>query len=361
MALILHITESLGGGVAHSISQLAKAQAKSNEIIVIYSRRKDTPTEAQLEILLPHPIRRKQISMATQISPIRDFFSLFLLIRLINQMQPKILHLHSSKAGALGRLAAIFFRKHIKVFYSPRGFSFLRQDISSVKRWIYFLIERILTIFPGVLVACSKSEMDLAINDIRHNEVTLIENSADLGCIQRAKRIVATPLRIVTSGRLCFQKAPWKFRKLAEALSNYPVEFLWIGGGKDELLLPYKYNLYNMRITGWLDRNGVLKELQQADIFIMTSLWEGMPLSLIEAQAIGLPAVVPDVIGCRDIVDHNYTGYVCKSDKDLIEKVRKLILDSSLRRKMSINASKMARKRFHIDRMNTEMMKIYNI
>lgn len=361
MALILHVTEALGAGVAHSISQLAKTQVKLNEVMVIYSRRPDTPSETQLDILLPFPIKRKQIYMVTKISPIKDCLSLFLLIRLFNQIQPKIIHLHSSKAGALGRIASIFFKGEVKVFYSPRGFAFLRQDVSLFKRWIYLLFERVSTILPGILVACSKSEMDLAINSVYHNKVVLVENSVDLKFIQAAKRTKGSRLRVVTSGRLCFQKAPWKFGKLADTLSYYPVDFLWIGGGEGDLLRTEKISLRNLKVTGWRDRKGVLKELSRADVFIMTSLWEGMPLSLIEAQMAGLPAVVPDVIGCRDIVHHGYTGYICQSDDELIEYVRKLILDSRLRHQMSINAHKMAKERFNVERMNLEMMKIYDI
>jgi len=93
----------------------------------------------------------------------------------------------------------------------------------------------------------------------------------------------------------------------------------------------------------------------------MTSLWEGMPLTLLDAQAIGLPAVVPDVVGCRDVVVDGVTGFVCKNDGELIEKTRLLVRDAVLRDKMGLAAKSMALVRFSIDRMHGEILKAYNL
>ena len=99
--------------------------------------------------------------------------------------------------------------------------------------------------------------------------------------------------------------------------------------------------------------------LAQADIFVLPSLWEGMPLALIEAQAAGLPAVVSDVVGNRDVVIHGETGFVCKTDAELLQKTRLLIEDADLRRRMGQAAREMAAKRFSVERMHSEMMMVY--
>ena len=91
----------------------------------------------------------------------------------------------------------------------------------------------------------------------------------------------------------------------------------------------------------------------------MPSLWEGMPLALIEAQASGLPAVVSDVVGNRDVVINGETGFVCKSDEELLQKTRLLIEDADLRRHMGRAARAMASVRFSVDRMHREMMAVY--
>jgi glycosyltransferase involved in cell wall biosynthesis len=363
MALIVHITEALGAGVAHSISQLTRAQLTSgHDVILIYSRRFDTPSEARLKILYPVPIQLILVPMVTSVSPIKDFRAVFRLRSLFVELQPAVIHLHSSKAGVLGRVAAVFSRTKARIFYSPRGFAFLREDVSLVKRYFFLEFERIAARFPGILIACSETEAKLAREKIHHPHVVLIENSADLTLIKKAPGEIGSRLRIVTSGRLCYQKAPWRFRALAKNLSNYPVDFIWIGGGGDENQLTLEEgSAASLKKTGWIDRESVLDELARADIFVMTSLWEGMPLSLIEAQAAGLPAVVSDVVGCRDVVRHDETGYICTSDAKLMQRVRELITNPELRRKMGANARRMALLRFSIERMHAEMIKVYGL
>jgi glycosyltransferase involved in cell wall biosynthesis len=96
-----------------------------------------------------------------------------------------------------------------------------------------------------------------------------------------------------------------------------------------------------------------------ADVFVMTSLWEGMPLTLLDAQAIGLPAVVSDVVGCRDVVLDGVTGFICKSDVELMEKTRLLIRDAALRVRMGQAARSMALVRFSSERMHSEILNAY--
>jgi glycosyltransferase involved in cell wall biosynthesis len=363
MPLIIHITEALGAGVSHSVSQLAKAQVASGcDVVLIHSIRPDTPTQERLDILYPAPIRRILVPMVTQVSPIHDLIALFALKSMIEKLQPAVVHLHSSKAGVLGRIATLITRTKARVFYSPRGFAFLREDVSHRKQSIFLLFEKIAARLPGTLVACSESEAKLARAQVKHPHVVLVENSAQISHIPDAPGGIMPRLRIVTSGRLTYQKAPWRFRDLARKFSTHPVDFVWIGGGdtREDWSLT-EGSAATLSITGWLNREKVLAELSRADIFVMTSLWEGMPLSLIEAQAAGLPAVVPNVVGCRDVVIDGDTGYVCASDEELTKRLGELIANLELRKRMGQSARNMARSRFSVERMHQEMMTVYGI
>lgn len=382
MALIVHVTESLGGGVLYSIAQLAKAQAKSDlEVILVHSRRPDTPSESDLQSIFPFPIQRLELSMSQKVAPFRDLLSILHLRRLLKSLSPDVVHLHSSKAGVLGRLAVASIGVACQVVYSPRGFSFLRVDVPIYKRNLFLYIERFMSKFPGVLVACSESEAALARERLGHPNVKLIENSIDIPRMNSLADRKNARLRVVTSGRLTYAKAPWRFRNLAISLTHEPIDFIWIGGGegidsdwrlvKEDVAREDNYYAdYNwlpdgseatLTITGWISRENVLKELASADIFVMTSLWEGMPLSLIEAQVFGLPAVVPDVVGCRDVVRHGITGYIYGSDEHLVHYVRDLIGSSELRRQLGRQAHKSGADRFSIWRMHKEMLQIYGL
>jgi glycosyltransferase involved in cell wall biosynthesis len=360
--VIVHVTEALGAGVAHSISQLAKAQLDTASVFLIYSRRPDTPSEDKLDLLFPHPILRIEVDMVTPLSPYRDIVSIFTLHRFFKSIQPRIIHLHSSKAGALGRLAFCFLNRNISLFYSPRGFSFLRRDISRTYRLFFLYAERFLALLPGTLIACSATEAELAHNSVKHKRVTIVENCVELDKVISSSSKNKQRIKVATSGRICFQKAPWKFSEIASHYSDKLLEFVWIGGGDLLELSPLpRGSLASLKVTGWLDRSAVLHELSLSDIFVMTSLWEGMPLSLIEAQAAGLPAVVPDVIGCRDIVLHEKTGFVCKSHDEMVFYLDKLIYNAELRRFLGANAREIAFQRFSLARMHEQMIKVYAI
>ena len=115
------------------------------------------------------------------------------------------------------------------------------------------------------------------------------------------------------------------------------IEFLWIGDGelRDEL------KSGNIVITGWVDRQTALVKAMSADVFVLTSLWEGLPISLLEAMYMKKSCVVSNVIGNRDVIQNGINGFVCndvdsfvsaihkckdRTDKDLTEKAYESIL-----------------------------------
>lgn len=343
------------------ISQLASAEANEGfEVILIHSVRPETPSEDQLAILFPPPIVRINLSMVAQVSPLRDLFCIFKLMSLILKIRPDAIHLHSSKAGILGRVAARLVGYQCRMFYSPHGLSFLKQDVSARKRQMYLWFERIAAHLGGVFVASSATEAELAMQSIMHKRVVLVENSIALSNVFPQNEEVRETVRVVTVGRICYPKAPWRLRDLAIRLSNESAEFVWIGDGelRHELLVG-ELLPKNLSITGWQEREKVYGELCKSDIFVLLSLWEGMPLSLIEAQACGLPAVVSDVGGCKDVVRHGETGFVCGSMDEVEEKVRILIRDGNFRMAMGKRAREMALVRFSTERMHQEMLAVY--
>ena len=277
----------------------------------------------------------------------------------MRQEQPDVLHLHSSKAGVLGRLAVLLawacLCRRTHVIYSPHGFAFLRQDVSAAKQKLFLLFEQVAAKLGGTLLACSASEAELASSLVRHPRVRLIENAADLCEVQRSTGSSDGLLNVVNAGRVCYQKAPWRFKAVAQRCDKLPARFVWLGDGD----LAHELQGDNLQTSGWLSRAEVVEQLAKADIFLMPSLWEGMPLALIEAQASGVPAVVANVVGCKDVVQHGVTGFVCDNDEDLCKRTRQLINDASLRQRMGENAAQMARKRFAVERMNDELLKLY--
>lgn len=359
---VVHVTEALGGGVLYFLHQLIKAQVEAGlDVTLVYSVRPDTPVPEMLDQLFPSPVSRVVLHMTTNISLKADYKSFRDLAEVLRGLEADVVHLHSSKAGALGRAAARFVGLNKRLYYSPHGFAFLRQDVSPVKRAIFFVLEVVGGFFGGKIIASSASEGRLADRLVGHHRVRIVENCTDVQELAWPEKASDDRVRVISAGRLCYQKAPWRFWSLSAALFRENSGFIWIGDGELRVQLESNAAQSMVRVTGWIARNDLWREMRAADVFVMTSLWEGMPLTLLDAQAMGLPAVVPDVVGCRDVVIDEVTGFICKNDGALIEKTRLLIRDAELRARMGQAAKSMAVQRFSIGRMHGEMLCAYGL
>jgi len=359
---IVHVTEALGGGVLYLLHQLIKAQVEAGlDVTLVHSSRQDTPAPEVLEQLFPSPISRVVIPMITNISLKSDYKSLKDIAKLLQVLQPNVIHLHSSKAGALGRVAARFVGLNKCLYYSPHGFSFLRQDVSILKRALFFALEVFGGFFGGKIIASSASEGRYANRLVGYHRVRVIENCTDVPVFALPRKAAGDRVRVISAGRLCYQKAPWRFWKLSASLLSENADFIWIGDGELRKQLERDTAHSIVRISGWVNRNDLWHEMSAADVFVMTSLWEGMPLTLLDAQAIGLPAVVSDVVGCRDVVIDGETGFICKNDGELIERTRLLVQDAELRYRMGQAAKSQALARFSINRMHSEILNAYDL
>lgn len=355
---ILHITESLGAGVGHFLQLATRGQvAAGHDVMLAHSIRNDTPVD-ELDAQFSFLAQRLVIPMVTQVSVVRDAWSVWCLLRFIQQVQPDVIHLHSSKAGVLGRAAGWLSSKRVRVFYSPHGFAFLRQDVSKLKQKFFLILERIAAKLGGALIACSMSEAKLAEQAVGHPCVYLVENATDLKDVRASTGSTDGVVNVLNAGRVCYQKGPWLFKGVAQACADLSARFVWLGAGDLAHELQSTHDT-NLKLTGWLSHEEVSRHLAKADVFLMPSLWEGMPLALIEAQAAGVPAVVSNVVGCRDVVQDGVTGFVCDNNEELCARTRQLIQDASLRKRMGDNAARMARIRFSAARMNDELLQLY--
>ena len=126
---ILHIVEAMGGGVFTYIVDLANELAKNYVLF-----RSKNYFDARIQLI-------EVINFNRSINVAKDVAVFFEITRIAKEVKPDVIHLHSSKAGAIGRFA--FSGRKVPLFYTPHGYSFLMQNTGFVKRKIYKLIERI--------------------------------------------------------------------------------------------------------------------------------------------------------------------------------------------------------------------------
>jgi glycosyltransferase involved in cell wall biosynthesis len=355
---ILHIVESFAAGVLTSVSQLCNFQAMDgNEVYLAHSIRPETP--ANFRDGLNHRVKIIPISLVRRIDPYKDFLGFLEVRKIIIQIEPDIIHLHSSKAGFLGRAAICWgLKKKPKIFYSPRGFAFLQSDVGLVKRWLYFMLEKIGVLMGGAIITCSKSEAEEA-RKLKANSIYVIENAVDISVIpvKRIKSVEDAQLNVGTLGRVCTQKNPGLFKAIAERFIHHDkLQFVWIGGGEGDTDMG---SLKNVNLTGWLPRNRALTLLAELDIYVQTSLWEGMPISVIEAMVSGIPVVATNVVGNRDTVVHGQTGFITNKLEEMIYYIDLLAQDTELRLSMGHRARQIALKRFGLGRLKAEIDGLY--
>ncbi len=362
---ILHVTEALGGGVLYCVALLANRQVSAgDEVTIVHSIRVDTPSEAELDRIFDKRIHRRVIDMKTSLG-FRDAVSMIALFQEIRKARPDVIHLHSSKAAALGRIVASAMGLGSRTVYSPHGFSFLKQDISRRTARFYLAVERLLHAIGGNIVACSRSERQYAHRLLGHTRrIGMVENAIDTTELVARKMPSEDRTTIIcTSGRVTYQKAPWRFSKLAQLIAGEKGfetqrKFIWFGDGDANSVNAW-IDRGVVELTGWVKTSELHHRLSGCDLFVLPSLWEGMPIGLIEAQALGLPAIGSRIVGNRDVIQHGVTGFLANSDDELAMYVKQLVDDPPLRKHMGLAARERALARFSSDRLFRSYVRIY--
>ena len=317
---ILYIVEAMGGGVVTYIEALANGLVEDFDFVVAYGKRDQTPED--LESHFDKRIKLIEIKHFTRaVNPFKDIPTIFELKNVIKEEKPDLIHLHSSKAGALGRL--FLKSKKYKMVYTPHGYSFLMQNAKSVMKRAYHFIEKICGRKKCLTVACGRGEWQESLNVSKFS--TYISNGVNTRLINRVlgtdrdeKINRNDKFKVYTVGRVEFQKNPEMFNEIAELLPN--IEFVWIGQGE----LEKKLTSPNIKVTGWVDREEVFTTAYDCDVFILPSRWEGLPIAPLEAMYMKKPCIVTDVVGNRDIIHNGVTGYICNTAEEFAEIIKQL-------------------------------------
>lgn len=338
---VIHIIESFAGGNFELLSILTK-KIEENEYIIVHGKRENTPKNYRERfpdntVFIPWENAKREIDF------IADVKALVELLRLLKKYAKKksVIHLHSSKAGFLGRMAAFLLGKKRQVIYTAHGVSFLRRDVSRNKQFLYIALERIANLFGGRIVACSNSERE-SFNEHGIKNVLLINNGVKVED-NRGKEQIKTGHKVVigTLARITYPKNPKKFNEIAKYfIKNKNVRFLWIGDGE----LRSELTARNIEITGWVSKKEVERLLKKIDIYISTSLWEGMPLSVLEAMVCEKPLVISNCVGNRDLIKGN--GYLFNNIEEGILRIEELIQKDELRKNFAQQSLKNVRAYF---------------
>ena len=344
MKTILHVTEVLSGGVLPVISGICNGLCDKYRFVVIYGNRYDVPKnldeifDSRVKLIFLPSLKLK-MSLRDDLKSIKE------IRRYVKSENPDIIHIHSTKAGIDARVGLLGC-KAIK-YYTPHGFCFLRKDQNGIKHLILKTMEKTLAKLCDGIIACGKYEYEAARNISK--KAILIDNGLDTAFVDQVDAEVEEKehkYTVYTAGRIGPQKNPKLFNEIASDLPDY--QFVWIGEGDDRNLLTSK----NIEVTGLVSRSDVIKQAKNYDCYLSTSLWEGLPIALMEAMYMGKKCVVSDVEGNNELIVNGKTGTVFEK----AEEACKLIADDNYYGK---EAKQLIKDAYSLDKMCEKYERVY--
>jgi len=305
--------------------------------------------------------------------PFRSFkiTTLFKLISFIKKNKIEIVHAHGRGAGIYSRLAKMFYSKFISV-YTFHGFHI--QQYKSIGQKFYVLVERFFSGFTDLFINVSRGENNVcltyrifnepksvvvynAIKPIKRSEQDKIELRNNL-MLPQDKFIVISVVSFNTP-----KNVPLILTIAKQLTEHKNILFTVIGDGEqktqiEELLKREK--LENVLLLG--SKNNVTQHLFASDLYLSTSLWEGMPYSLIESAAAGLPIVASNVTGNNEIVENDRNGFLFElsQPEGAAQKIVAILNSKELQQKYSRNSINIFNEKFELTGMIQKMKDIYN-
>jgi len=342
---ILHITDNLKvGGSQLVLVDLANQQAAAGHRVAIAAGSGELWAELAPEIVR-YEHSSERLSRRVLLPVVR---------RLLKARRWDIVHTHQrgvSSAVWLTRYGIDFAHvEHVHAIFADQSFrrSSFRGD---------------------ALIACGSAVAQMLISDYGrdpHKVHTVPNGVRDHGVRRMPHTSAETPLRILNIGRVDEEKDPIRFVHVLAELNDREIPFraTWIGDGR--LLEPTRRLIEEVALSSKVEfpggRRPAVTALSDADVFLLTSTTEGLPLSVIEAAAAGCAVVAPHVGSMSDVIRQGHNGWLYPSSArpseiaDLL--VEALAAPGSLDRAGS-HARQVYEQKFQFSRVSKDIERVY--
>lgn len=314
-------------------------------------------------------------TLIRQIRPCRDVLGFFGILKILLKERPGIVHTHSSKAGILGRWAAFAAGVPV-IMHTIHGFGFNDRQ-KGIFRSILIWAERVTAKITDRLIVVTKEDKEKGLKHGIGTEEKYILIRAGIEVeayknlkIDRARKkgeLGISPDRkvVTTVGPFKPQKNLKDFIEVAKKIHERSPDVLFLMAGDGEQredieFLIYAYGLKeNVKLLGW--REDIAEILAVSDVFVMTSLWEGLPRTILEAMCMKLPVVANAVDGVKEIVKDGVNGYLTEpfDVERMAEIALRLLNDKSLRDAIGQRNFEKMTQEFDINRMLKDYEALY--
>jgi glycosyltransferase involved in cell wall biosynthesis len=376
MKILYIITLSSWGGAQKYVYNIAVNLAKIETIEFAVAGGQESIGELSAKLLDKNlkfiPIKR----LVRRISPLNDLLAVWEIKKLIDKEKPDVVHLNSSKAGAVGSLAAKLSRQRPKVIYTVHGWVF-KESLNPIVKLAYFLIEKVFAGFKDYFICLSDLDRQIGINSkiTPINKVATIYNGLDLpDNYFFDKETALSKLNIQPNGRLVIgtianfyatKGLPYLIEAVKILNDDYKLPILAVIIGEGELRPELERQITDLKLQDKIILTGSIndasKYLKAFDIAVMSSVKEGLPYFILEAMSAGLPIVATKVGGIPEIVSDDENGFLIESKNPiaLAEKIKVLAEDINLRNQFGNNNQRKSKTEFNSKTTIEKTIRIY--
>jgi glycosyltransferase involved in cell wall biosynthesis len=319
-------------------------------------------------------IRLRKMGRGRRVYPWADVDALRELTEHLREGRFDVVHTHAGRAGMIGRIAAHRLGG-CAIVHTLHGFPFnefqspiVRHPLRSVERRLGRLTDYFIT--DGTFVASEAIRLKIAQPERVRAVISPVDVVPPVSEAARAeaRHLLGIPAHakvIGTAARLAVQKAPLDMVRAVADLRRPDVYFVWVGGGqlrsKAERLVEAEGLADRFLLLG--DRDDVPRLLPGFDVFAMSSLWEGLPCSVVEAMMCGIPVVATAVNSVPEVVVSGKTGLVARpNDPGGLSRALAYMLDHPAHAaRMADAARDQIRHQFRPDRLGPELMEVYEL
>lgn len=291
-------------------------------------------------------------SLHREISPLNDIRAVFQLRRLIKKIKPDILHLHSSKAGTIGRLSAVGL--NCKVVFTVHGWAFTDGNGGKYKRSLYRFIERRMEPLTNVYICVSKYDKKIGYRDkvLKETDNVFVINNGVPKHSLKKKEEIKLPIKIIMVARFSPQKDQEMLIRALERTNKSKFQLSFVGDGEtlehNKKLVKRLRLEDNVKFYGF--KQNVIKYLEKNDLYVLTTHYEGLPISIIEAMSCSLPIIASNVGGNSELVQDGFNGFLVSSTQSLENRLNTFLKNPKLLRKMGDNSFKSFNEKFELAR-----------
>jgi len=345
----------IGGASMHVLELASEMQRRGCDVTILLGPGDivaQLAQQRQLQVIVEPLLLR-------QISPMHDLRCLVRLNGLLRQLQPDVVHLHSAKAGLLGRIVAKI--QKIPVVYSVHGWSFSMYRGRRARG--FRLLEKLLLPLTDKLVLVCKRDVKLAFDILgaRSGQLALVHN----GIAERPEASLvkdSSRCHVISVARFEEPKDQITLIKAMATISCGDWQLTLVGNGPTMAgcqQLAQELGLQQISFLG--ERADVADLLAQSDLFVLSSRSESLPVSVIEAMRAGLPVVATDVGGMTELVEDGVNGYLVAPGavQSLGERLAGLIADPALRQRMGLEARSRYQQFFTLQDNGDRLLAIY--